>query len=415
MCQTEKLHVMKYLQLTFVFFCLSLIILNPYTIYGKPGAVIAFILAGYGVMNGIKTKFLVHFLLPLSILMLISFVGVFSSLFNNIFQFNHLLAVISFSIVIFSAYGLWVYCYKSSISRDDVLKLVMYTVLMNSVVIVLELNFDSLRAVIESFLDPLIQTSIDYTTGYKFRGLASSGGAGLSISVPVALTIALYLFDRKLLTLPALILVISFVFFSVLVIGRTGLILSVIPLLSFLVFQVVRSKQRGRALFTGFVLVLVVIYLYQFTIEYFSDMFGDGFTRYAIGFLLEGEEGIKEEGTVTAITEYLTVLPKHFPQILFGYGFYGGSEFFPWTDSGLSRMFLSVGFVFGLLFYIVLFRMYFLVFKGNEFLIGTLVLVLAASELKEPLLYSGVASRMFIFVLVFFWCDRYRLSKSDKV
>ena len=68
---------------------------------------------------------------------------------------------------------------------------------------------------------------------------------------------------------------------------------------------------------------------------------------------------------------------------------------------------MSVGFLFGLSFYAILYRAYFRAFRGNKFLVGTLILLLAIAELKEPLLYSGVASRMFIFILVFCWFDNY--------
>ena len=405
---------MKFLRLIFVFLCLALIILHPYTIYGKPGLLVAATLAGYGLFHGIKKRFAILFLLPALGLLLIGAIGVVSSLFNNIFQLNHLMSAISFNVLLLAAYGLWVYCERRNISRDEVLTAILFVVVFNSIVILLELQFESFRLLIESFLDPLRGGSINYAKGFRFRGVAGSGGAGLSLSIPVALTIALYLFERKILSLFLLIPIVAILLFSVLVIGRTGLILTLIPCALYLT-QLLQPRRMAVTLALCVVVVAVSIALLQFATSYFSGTFGDGFVKYSFGFLLDGIEGIEKEGTVGVIAGFLTVLPLEFPQALVGYGFYGGSDFFPWTDSGYSRMFLSVGFVFGLMFYLIIFRTYFLGFKGNEFLIGTLILILAVAELKEPLLFSKIASRIFIITLVFCWFNRRPLYKFKRI
>ncbi|MGI0013239.1 MAG: hypothetical protein ACREBU_07340, partial [Nitrososphaera sp.] len=194
------------------------------------------------------------------------------------------------------------------------------------------------------------------------------------------------------------------------VIGRSGIVLLVIPMVSYL--GLLLSKKNGfYSLLKTFIFVLIFTLLlapilYGYAAQFFSDMFGEQFVRYAFGFLLEGREGIKEEGTVGIVAEFLTVLPLSFPQALTGYGFYGGSDFHPWTDSGYARTFLSVGFPLGFLFYMLLIRMYLLAFNGNKFLIGAFVFLLAAAETKEPLLYSGLAFRMFILISVYCYCEK---------
>ena len=98
--------------------------------------------------------------------------------------------------MILAANGIFLYCKKKNISIDDFLLFVLLVVVLNSVIILLELQFDSLRSFIEGYLDPISGSSIDYARGHRLRGIASAGGAGLSISIPAALIIALYLFDR---------------------------------------------------------------------------------------------------------------------------------------------------------------------------------------------------------------------------
>ena len=400
----------KPFRLAFVFTCLVLIILHPYTQYGKPGMLVAISLAMYGLYHGVKKQFAMAFLAPAAVLVVIGTIGVFNSALNGIFQLNHLLAAISFNVLLFSAYGLWVYCQRWGISKDEIIAAVLLVIVLNSAIISLELFSHPLRLFIESFLDPLEGGSINYAQGYRLRGLATSGGAGLSISVPVALVLSFYLFERKILSFVLLLPVVAILLFSVQVIGRTGLILAAVPLITYTILAFKR-KRTVYALVKVSVLLPVIllssILLYRFVVDYYTDAFGESFVHYAFGFLLKGMEGIKEEGTTGMVAEFLTVLPLELPQALVGYGFYGGSEFTPWTDSGFSRMFLSVGFVFGLLFYAIIYRIYFCALRGNEFLLGTSILILAIAELKEPLLFSGVASRMFIFILIFCWFDKY--------
>ena len=50
-------------------------------------------------------------------------------------------------------------------------------------------------------------------------------------------------------------------------------------------------------------------------------------------------------------------------------------------------------------------------FSENKFLIGSFILLLAVAEIKEPLLYSGVASRMFIFILVYGYFEKIAAKK----
>ena len=350
--------------------------------------------------------------MPTAVLFMIGVIGMVSSFFNDIFQFNHLLAIVSFIVIISAAYGLWIYCQRNGISVNEMLVVVLLVIVFNSVIIILELNFDSFRQFIESFLDPFKGGGINYASGYRLRGVSSAGGAGLSISIPVALTIALHLFDRKILPFYLFIPIAAILLFSILVIGRTGLVLSVLP---FTIYMILLLK-RGRVIFLltiWLTLPLLLRLLYQFTTGYFTDMFGENFIMYAIGFLLEGSEGIEKERTIGYIIDFLKVLPLEFPQAFVGYGFYGGSAFVPWTDSGFARMFMSVGFVFGLIFYMLIYRVYFLAFKSNEFLIGVMILLLTVAEIKEPLLFSGVASRIFITVLVFFWLEKYSLLKRN--
>lgn len=384
--------------------------LHPYTIYGKPGILIATFFAIYALKNGIKWIFFRDFMLPTLLLMVLAIFGAFISTMNGIPQINHPLAVVSLLVMMLAANGIFLYCRKHKLSVDDLLLLILLVILLNSVIIFLELQFGSIRSFIEGYLDPISGSSIDYANGYRLRGIASSGGAGLSISIPAAITIAFYLFDKGKLSLTLLLIFFLSLLGSAVVIGRTGIILSVIPISTYLFLLLTRRIQIGSILK---IFIFVVIFslvigplFYRYITVFFSEMFGDVFIKYAFGFLLDGRRGFEEEGTVSLMSEFIKVLPLELPQALTGYGFYGGSSFSPWTDAGYNRTFLSIGFFFGSIFYCLIYYMYLLPLTENKYLLGTLVLILSIAEIKEPLLFSGVAARMYILILIYYYCEK---------
>lgn len=402
----KKYYLIKF----FIFISLTLIILNPYSVYGKPGQLIAVGLAGYACFYGIKKALWHEMLLPLTFLFFISIVGLISSIANGITQFNHIGSIISLIVVVLSVQGIWLIGSKIELSINSLIKIILAIIVLNSSIIILELIVDEFRAVVESFLDPLVDASINYADGYKFRGIASAGGANLSIIIPAGVICALYLFSREKIGVIVLIFIFTILFFSITVMGRSGLIFSVIPLALYPILN--RRKLNRRSLFSlsiiGIALVASLLFLKNYGVTFLSDKFGDDFLFYSFGFIFEGKEGFEEEGTLGILGDFLTVLPNDFSSALFGYGFYGGSEFSPWTDSGYARMFLSVGYFFGALFYFVVIRLYLSKAKLDLFLVYSFVLVLSVAEVKESLLFSGYAARVFIIILTFFTLERSR-------
>jgi hypothetical protein len=64
-------------------------------------------------------------------------------------------------------------------------------------------------------------------------------------------------------------------------------------------------------------------------------------------------------------------------------------------------MFLSVGYFFGLAFYFAFFLIFRNVFLKKRFLFLTIGAVLLVAEFKEPLLFSGYASRVYVLLLAY--------------
>lgn len=385
----------RFYLISFVFFVFIFIfIFNPYT---KIVALSYFFLPISLLSFVYRFKFLGFEPLLFSVLFIvISLIGVVSSFHHDIGQFIHLKISLSVLFYILIVYPVSLFLYKRGFSFNDVLYFILLAVLFNSFFILLEVQFPPVRDAAESWLAP--SGNVDWSKGFRYRGLASGGGASLSVIVPVSIVLTLHLYSEKYIGLARLFIFCAILILSLFFIGRTGFLLLPIVFVSYVVFNV---KKHILSIFLITLCFVVFILVFGgFVKAFIVEKYGFGFYNYSFGFFLGGVSGIKEEGTVGIIFDFLTAMPKSFPEILFGYGFYGGSDFVPWTDSGYSRMFLSVGYLFGVLFYVGLILMARNVIVFKPYLFLTILMVLMIAEFKEPLLLSGYSARIYFAVFV---------------
>ncbi len=388
-------------------------ILNPYTILG-PLALTLLPLAITPFLYRFKYLETESLAFPV-LLVLLSLVGVFSSYWHGIGQLVHLKVSISVLIYIFLAYSAFVVAISRSFTFSDLVYVCLIVVFLNSLIILAQVSVPTLRGVVENFLVP--SGNVDWTQGFRYRGLASGGGASLSVLIPVSLVLVLHLYAEKYIGLVKLITISSVLVLSMFFIGRTGFVLIPFVFLSFFFFNI---RQYFIKVLVIFSVTPTLFFIFGDEIKSFIvGKYGVDFYNYSFGFFLGGLDGLKSEGTFGVILEFLRVMPTTLPEVLIGYGFYGGSDFYPWTDSGYSRMFLSVGYVFGVMFYLSFFMMFRNVIFVKKFLFLTIGLLLLIAETKEPLLFSGYASRLYIMLLVFALLEknfeRYkmRMNKSE--
>lgn len=336
----------------------------------------------------------------------ISLIGVLSSIYSDIFQIAHLRVTISLFFSFLIAYTALIHFYQKGKAVNDVIYISLLVLTFNSLIVLVEVGQPSVRSLIESFLAP--SGNRDWSEGIRYRGIASGGGASLSLVIPIAFVLLLHLFNEKYIGIVQSAVLGGILILSALFIGRTGLVLLPVIIVLYVAFN---FRKHFLKLILLLVLVILPSVLYMEHLKIFIiDEFGIGFYNYSVGFMLEGLSGFENEGTVTILLSFLQVLPASFPEILIGYGFYGGSEFEPWTDSGYARMFLSVGYLFGTLFYILFFFAFRTTIKSHSFVLVSLGVVLLIGEVKEPLLFSGYGSRIYILILVAFM-----LSDKQKV
>lgn len=390
-CSTLRFFFIRF----FLFFLLLIFVLNPYTKIGPLGfflipLVFVPILTGFKAIN-----FDVVFLCFL--LILISLVGVFSSFLHGIDQFVHFKVSASIAIYVLLAYAFFYISIRCGVGFDGLVRLVLFVVVLNSIVILIQVLFPPVRTLIESLLVP--SGNVDWLNGFRYRGLASGGGASLSVLVPIAVSLALYLYTEKMIGVLSLFFSVFILLVSLFFIGRTGFILLPIVFVAFVFFNF--SKYFFRVVLF-FLMSALFVMLWGGEIKSFVvEQYGIGFYNYSFGLFLEGIDGLNEEGTVSTVINFLRVVPSTFPEVIIGYGFYGGSDFEPWTDSGYSRMFLSVGYFFGVAFYFLFFLIFRNVILSRKFLFLTIGVVLLVAEVKEPLLFSGYASRVYILLLAY--------------
>lgn len=384
--------VLKVLCLFFSF----VLILNPYTKF-LPLAYLLFPL----LVVTIYTRFYLisnEVFFASLVFLMISMVGVVSSFLHGIGQFIHLKVALSIIIYILLAHSLYVFFTYYGLTFNDFVYIILISIFINSSIILFQVYIPEVRDFTERFL--VLSGNVDWTEGYRYRGLASGGGASLSVLIPVSMVLALYLYAEKYVGFFHLITILSVLLLSLFFIGRTGFFLLPIVFISFVFFNL--KKHLLKVVFILIMMPLLIILFGNEIKNLVVGKYGSDFFNYSFGFILDGAKGLKEEGTFDVIVGFLKVMPTKLPEALIGYGFYGGSDFYPWTDSGYSRMFLSVGYLFGSLFYFTFFFVFRKVIYKKKYLFVTISLILIIAEAKEPLLFTGYSSRVYIILLVFF-------------
>lgn len=397
---------MKLLSFSLLSLLLVFSILNPYTVFGPIAYFLIFPFFIYSVLNWYKF-FDLKILIILLVMIFISVIGVLSSYIHGIEQYEHLKISLSLLFYIIVGFGLYFFSKKNNISFNDIVYIILLAVFLNSIVILIEVSYPAFRVLVESFL--VDAGNRDWSEGFRYRGLASSGGASLSVLHAMGVVLLLYLFEEKYISILKSAIILFTIVFSIFFIGRTGLVFVLIAFLLFIIF----SKKNLYFICLLILSILGVLLLYDYLVSYLIDMYGEGFYDYSLGFLVDGKEGVQNEGTITTIYDFLGVLPKTFPETLIGYGFYGGSHFEPWTDSGYSRMFLSVGYIFGIIFYLCFLLIVKKVFLFKKTLFLMMIPLILLAEIKETLLFSGYSSRL-LFIIVGFLIMEKKFIIKDK-
>lgn len=333
---------------------------------------------------------------------------------------------ICISVVVSVVFG-WMlasYLFTHGANSNDLIDQLMVvcatTTIVNSSVILVEYILPEFKFAIESVLLQMQDGNINYAEHpFRLRGLASAGGAGLSVANAIAIVFLIYLvINRKLVgsfaLLGAVVVTCSNVFT-----GRTGLILSLSFTFALLVIVLAQNFKSGLyGIVRAASLVIFFSYLLSFLVNFDLD---PEVARWAFEWF-DGLIAGKLESGSTEDLERMLYLPDDPVHLLFGIGFFEGvGNIYPRTDSGYLKTILSIGFPLGILLYYVIIFMFFRVNKVSSkyfWLVVTVSGVMLLIEVKEPFLYQNFAARM-IFLLsgaaMFILAKRRALAKAIRM
>jgi hypothetical protein len=376
------------IRISLIYLLIFFIIITPYFTVGRFDIICVLFFCAYYFFNlNFKIPYKIYkILLLLFCLIFISFYGAIVSYFYSTPQYQHFYVMLTFLLVYLSFLGIYLFMTNYSIPFVHITNAIIFAAVLNSLIIFFEFSFQPFRVFVESYLVQF--PGSEYVTGMRFRGLASSGGAGLSIFNSLVFAIILEKIQTSarsgFLVFCALVIFCATVF-----IGRTGLLIMMLV-------SIFYSLRSFKVFISSSVFGVILIFSIVFLQNYFYEKFNDDFLWSSAGFLVDGVDWFQNEGTIDTISSFY-FWPSGI-NFFIGYGFYGIGSFTPWTDSGYMRTILSVGIPFALLIYSIFVRFIFGVFYSNWFF-SIMLAILLIAEYKEPLLFSGFSSRVFILLV----------------
>lgn len=309
--------------------------------------------------------------------------------------------------VVFSRF-FWFFCYSLvggflviamfGFSLRRLLVGFLVVMLAQSFFVYLSLVFEGYRLwVSESIVNG---SNIDFLTRFRSPGFSSTGGADLSVKLALGCvsSLLLYASESCLRNKVVYISCFFFTFGAVFFVGRTGMLIVVFFLLSFLLYSLKAFKLK--ALMVNFLLAFFVGSCALFFSVYFLERLifsiGDVF-EWAVYSIVSNEDK-----TIDTLVGQLETTPQlDFFSILLGTGrvrFSDGLNF-SGSDSGYVQTFFAIGGLFSVSFYLslLLFFLSLVSLKGRSpFFSVLLIFMCFFVEIKESFLFKYTLP-MFVF------------------
>jgi hypothetical protein len=243
---------------------------------------------------------------------------------------------------------------------------------------------------------------VDYAEGLRFRGLASAGGASLSVAHGTGIVLMYYLFKKNSIGPLKFLISVAMVFISLIFIGRTGFVVAFIGI--FLVAILIKSSREKVKLLSKAWLYIIFITGGGLLLSYatvFYDSLPVFYQNYSINVFLGGRESLSSEGTISTVIDFFS-FPDNILQIFFGIGNMSGGyvDGLP-ADPGFMKILTGYG-VLGLLVYPGLLLWCFSL--PRSYLRDILIIIsilLVCTEFKEPFIFKGYTSRFFWLLIGF--------------
>ncbi len=286
-------------------------------------------------------------------------------------------------------------------------KVVLLIVVLNSLIIIISQLNPTLKSTIESYLQAV--SNIDYESHeWRARGLASAGGASLSIFHALGITIAFSMAINKRISYMIMILSVLLIFSSLIFIGRSGLIFAVIGVVVSIVVNV--KKISIIKLITIPIIILIITFSLLYLLQ---NNVATSVLEYNLFNTFDYKELKNDEGLLYFFSKHFEVPSNPFI-LMFGVGsFESVNNMNVYSDSGYMRIFYYFGIPLALLFFI--FILFILKTPTRYTTISPIYLpvliVLLAANIKEPVLYTGYSARIVFVISGFLLAEKF-FSKS---
>ena len=286
---------------------------------------------------------------------------------------------------------------------ERITRVFVFCVFLNSLLILLENAVPSVKQAVELLLwEETASSGLTYASHpFWTRGFTAAAGAGLSLANGLAVWACAALTILRLYPLVRGVIVMAVITTATIFVGRTGLIIAIVAMATFVIWQVLMGFIQGSRGRRSAFKILALGGLVALT-AYRSVNLDAEVIAWAFDWFSGIQQGGSSSGSVQELQSML-VLPSNAWHLLFGMGFYEGySPLYARTDSGYLKTLFSVGLLGGTLLYtVILFLVARLAMVSRPMfvLIMPMIVVMIVVEIKEPFLYQNFAAR-FLFSLI---------------
>lgn len=390
----EKSSYSKYVVVIALFFGLVYDIAFNAIPFLTTGRIVVLILFTYSLFHINEYKQLGSF--PL-IILIFAIISLFQSFFSGDYtQFSRFFWFTLY--VIFGGFWLSKIAFRYSI--DPFIVFISAISIQSLIILLLFLNIE-----LKSLVAEIVQMGINFEIEYIYRGIGftSQAGANLSIIQSFGVISGLIVLSKKTKENKTLIVILLITcFLSTLLIGRTGMIVSLIALGYFFIFSI---KVNTKSIATMFAVVAMIIISITLLLNNISEIIPGFSMDYFKGWLTGVFTG--EDNTLDVLINQQNFPPIE-PKTLLGTGEVIGlnGSNAAGHDSGYIQTYYSLGLIFSILFYG--FLLYYL--TRNKITIVTnwghfLIAIIFILELKEPFLFK-YSFPLMVFILLY--TDRFK-------
>jgi len=296
---------------------------------------------------------------------------------------------------------------KLKFSISEILYCTLLATFLQSVLSILSYFFFGLNAFFSELLPNVGNLTLDNTS--RVRGFSNLGGSWLSVMVSLGVLAGLHLlsdekFRGKTFGISLKLIV---CLASTIVIGRTGLMLSLL----FILIYLIKWLSQGKLIRNFGMVVLTIIILAGGSLLIFPsimDFVSNDTISWAFELFMKSDSGSVSTASTDDLLSML-FLPHNAIDLIFGVGFYEHAIFgYARSDSGYVKTILSVGLLGFTLFYLTYIVLFIKIIKNKIIYItktATFFIVLVSMmllvEIKEPYLQTlGITN--FLFFIFFY-------------